>query len=202
MCSTPCATAASAARPAPTASRLGDYDIGLAVGLDKHPKGVHEDPALVGMPRWYAENGAPDDAVLRHEGQNRYIHDHGISQRRWRVANKNFRNGVLNPECVIPPQGDKCRGDLNSTHVELPVDAVHTLAPDEGAAAVVMCRADIATGTRQTRLPQGRRGAHPHLWRLRGQHHVRAGRGGRRAHRVRRPRHVSKRPVSHRKTST
>ena len=48
-----CATAACA-----DGIRLGDYDIGIAVGLDKHPRGAFtEDPALVGMPSWYAEKG-------------------------------------------------------------------------------------------------------------------------------------------------
>ncbi len=53
-----CATAASAAKACADGIRLGDYDIGIAIGLDKHPRGAFtEDPALVGMPRWYAENG-------------------------------------------------------------------------------------------------------------------------------------------------
>lgn len=54
-----CATAASAAKACADGIRLGDYDIGIAIGLDKHPRGgaFTEDPALVGMPRWYAENG-------------------------------------------------------------------------------------------------------------------------------------------------
>ena len=53
-----CATAASAAKACADGIRLGDYDIGIAVGLDKHPRGAFtEDPALVGMPSWYAENG-------------------------------------------------------------------------------------------------------------------------------------------------
>jgi acetyl-CoA acetyltransferase len=53
-----CATAASAAKACADGIRLGDYDIGIAIGLDKHPRGTFtEDPALVGMPSWYAENG-------------------------------------------------------------------------------------------------------------------------------------------------
>jgi acetyl-CoA C-acetyltransferase len=48
----------SAMEMAADAIRLGDYDIGIAVGMDKHPRGAFtEDPALVGMPSWYAENG-------------------------------------------------------------------------------------------------------------------------------------------------
>src|ERR1700756_539609 len=53
-----CATAASAAKTCADGIRLGDYDIGIAVGMDKHPRGAFtEDPALVGMPSWYAQNG-------------------------------------------------------------------------------------------------------------------------------------------------
>ena len=45
-----CATAASAAKACADGIRLGDYDIGIAIGLDKHPRGAFtEDPALVGM---------------------------------------------------------------------------------------------------------------------------------------------------------
>jgi len=53
-----CATAASATKLCADSIRLGDYDIGIAVGMDKHPRGAFtEDPALVGMPSWYAQNG-------------------------------------------------------------------------------------------------------------------------------------------------
>ncbi len=95
-----CATAASAAKACADGIRLGDYDIGIAIGLDKHPpRGAFtEDPALVGMPRWYAENGQYLTTQFFGMKANRYIHDHGISEETLaRVANKNFRNGVLNP---------------------------------------------------------------------------------------------------------
>src|ERR1700752_2597405 len=53
-----CATAASAAKACADGIRLGDYDIGLPPGLDKHPRGPFpEDPRLVGMPSRYAKNG-------------------------------------------------------------------------------------------------------------------------------------------------
>jgi acetyl-CoA acetyltransferase len=44
-----CATAASAAKACADGIRLGDYDIGIAIGLDKHPRGAFtEDPAWWG----------------------------------------------------------------------------------------------------------------------------------------------------------
>ena len=44
-----CATAASATKVCADGIRLGDYDIGIAVGMDKHPRG-----AFTEDPRWWA----------------------------------------------------------------------------------------------------------------------------------------------------
>jgi len=140
-----CATAASAAKTCADGIRLGDYDIGIAVGLDKHPKGAFtEDPALVGMPRWYAENGQYLTTQFFGMKANRYLHTHGISQRTLaKVANKNFRNGVLNPNAFRRKEISE-QEILDSAMLNYPLTQYMFCAPDEGAAAVVMCRADIA----------------------------------------------------------
>jgi acetyl-CoA C-acetyltransferase len=75
---------------------------------------------------------------------NRYLHEHGISQNTLaKVAAKNFRNGALNPNAFrrkpIPEEQI-----LNSPMLNYPLTQYMFCAPDEGAAAVVMCRADIA----------------------------------------------------------
>ena len=140
-----CATAASAAKVCADGIRLGDYDIGIAVGLDKHPRGAFtEDPALVGMPSWYAENGQYLTTQFFGMKANRYLHDHGISQETLaKVAAKNFRNGALNPNAFRrkPIAEEEI---LNSPMLNYPLTQYMFCAPDEGAAAVVMCRADIA----------------------------------------------------------
>jgi len=140
-----CATAASAAKACADGIRLGDYDIGIAVGLDKHPKGAFtEDPALVGMPRWYAENGQYLTTQFFGMKANRYLHSHGISQRTLaKVANKNFRNGALNPNAFRRKEISE-DDILGSAMLNYPLTQYMFCAPDEGAAAVVMCRADIA----------------------------------------------------------
>jgi acetyl-CoA acetyltransferase len=147
-----CATAASAAKTCADGIRLGDYDIGIAVGLDKHPKGAFtEDPALVGMPRWYAENGQYLTTKFFGMKANSYTHDHGISHRTLaRVVNKNLRNGALNPNAFRrkPIAEDDV---LNAPMLNYPLTQYMFCAPDEGAAAVVMCRADIAQ--RYTKKP-------------------------------------------------
>ena len=140
-----CATAASAAKACADGIRLGDYDVGIAIGLDKHPRGAFtEDPALVGMPRWYAENGQYLTTKFFGMKANRYLHDHGIPQATLaKVAAKNFRNGALNPNAFRrkPIPEDEI---LNSPMLNYPLTQYMFCAPDEGAAAVVMCRADIA----------------------------------------------------------
>ena len=175
-----CATAASAAKACADGIRLGDYDIGIAVGMDKHPRGAFtEDPALVGMPSWYAENGQYLTTQFFGMKANRYLHEHGISHETLaRVAAKNFRNGALNPNAFrrkpIPEEQI-----LNSPMLNYPLTQYMFCAPDEGAAAVVMCRADIAHRYTETGVPAGRGGADAPLRRLRGQHDVRPGRRGR-----------------------
>src|SRR6202008_3653868 len=140
-----CATAASAAKACADGIRLGDYDIGIAIGLDKHPRGAFtEDPGLVGMPSWYAENGQYLTTQFFGMKANRYLHDHGISTDTLaKVAAKNFRNGALNPNAFRrKPMSEEAI--LASPVLNHPLPQYMFRAPDEGAAAVVMCRADIA----------------------------------------------------------
>ncbi|ORA81004.1 acetyl-CoA acetyltransferase [Mycolicibacter kumamotonensis] len=127
-----CATAATATQVCADNIRSGKYDIGIAIGMDKHPRGAFtDDPAKLALPAWYAENGQFVTTKFFGMKANRYLHDHGISQATLaKVAAKNFRNGALNL--------------LNSTVLNYPLTQYMFCAPDEGAAAVVMCRGDIA----------------------------------------------------------
>ena len=140
-----CATAASATKACADTIRLGDYDIGIAVGMDKHPRGAFtDDPAKLALPQWYAQNGQFVTTKFFGMKANRYLHDHGITQETLaKVAAKNFRNGALNPNAFrrkpIPEEEI-----LNSPVLNYPLTQYMFCAPDEGAAAVIMCRADLA----------------------------------------------------------
>lgn len=140
-----CATAASATKACADGIRLGDYDIGIAVGMDKHPRGAFtEDPSLVGMPSWYAENGQYLTTQFFGMKANRYLHQHGIShQTLAKVVTKNLRNGERNPNAFRrKPMTEEAV--LNSPMLNYPLTQYMFCSPDEGAAAVIMCRADIA----------------------------------------------------------
>ena len=76
---------------------------------------------------------------------NRYMHDYGISKHALaRVAAKNYRNGSLNPNAFRrkPLTEDEI---LASPMLNYPLTQYMFCSPDEGAAAVLLCRAELAS---------------------------------------------------------
>jgi acetyl-CoA C-acetyltransferase len=140
-----CATAATAIQVCADTIRMGKYDIGIAIGMDKHPRGAFtDDPAKLALPQWYAENGQFVTTKFFGMKANHYLHKHGISQETLaKVAAKNYRNGELNPNAFRrkPISEDEI---LNSPVLNYPLTQYMFCAPDEGAAAVIMCRGDFA----------------------------------------------------------
>ena len=140
-----CRTVASAIQQTADTIRLGKYDLGVAVGMDKHPRGAFTaPPSMLGLPDWYGETGQFLTTKFFGMKANRYLHDHDISTRTLaKVAAKNYRNGSLNPNAFrrTPMSEDDI---LDSPVLNYPLTQYMFCVPDEGAAAVVMCRVDIA----------------------------------------------------------
>jgi acetyl-CoA C-acetyltransferase len=141
-----CATAATALQLAADAIRAGKVDIAVAVGMDKHDPGAFTaDPVDYGAPAWYGEMGYFLTTKFFGMKINRYMHDHGISHETLaRVAAKNFRNGSLNPNAFRRkpvPEEDI----LGARMLNYPLTQYMFCAPDEGAAAAVLCRASLAS---------------------------------------------------------
>ena len=140
-----CATSASAIEQTADGIRSGKYDIGIAVGTDKHPRGAFTaDPAMLGLPAWYAENGQFVTTQFFGMKISRYIRDHNISvETLAKVAAKNYRNGGLNEKAFRrkPISEEEI---LGAQMLNYPLTHYMFCAPDEGAAAVIMCRGDIA----------------------------------------------------------
>jgi len=140
-----CATAASAIQQTANALRAGSGNLAVAVGMDKHPRGSFKvDPTLVNMPTWYAENGQYVTTKFFGMKINRYMHDHGVSIGTLaKVAAKNYRNGALNAKAFRrKPVSEE--DILSAPVLNYPLTSYMFCAPDEGAAAVVMCRAEDA----------------------------------------------------------
>jgi acetyl-CoA C-acetyltransferase len=141
-----CATAATALQLTADAIRSGKYDVGVAVGMDKHdPGALTADPVAYSAPAWYGEMGYFLTTKFFGMKINRYMHDHGISHETLgRVAAKAYRNGALNPNAFRRkpvPEEDI----VGSRMLNYPLTQYMFCAPNEGAAAAVLCRADLAT---------------------------------------------------------
>ncbi|HMF04232.1 MAG TPA: thiolase family protein, partial [Acidimicrobiia bacterium] len=140
-----CATAASALSLAAQTIRLGEYDIGIAVGMDKHlPGAFSADPRLYACPSWYGELGHFVTTKFFGMKINKYMHDYGISRETLaKVAAKSYRNGSRNENAFRrkPLSEEEI---LASPMLNYPLTQYMFCSPDEGAAAVVLCKAEHA----------------------------------------------------------
>jgi acetyl-CoA acetyltransferase len=117
------------------------------VGFDKHPRGafsVGDDMEGLGLGPWYGKTGLAVNPQFFAMKTRRYMYDHGIgADCLTRVAVKNFKNGSLNPRAWR-------RKALSAEEIEAspmvcdPLRQYHFCSPSEGAAALVVCRADLA----------------------------------------------------------
>ena len=140
-----CATGGSALIAADAAIRSGQYDAGIVIGFDKHPRGAfNADPAERGIGAWYGETGLMLTTQFFGLKIQRYLHDHGIKPDVLAmIAEKAFRNGTLNPNAWR-------RKALSAAEIAAAPMISHPLtqymfcSPGEGAVALVLCRDDKA----------------------------------------------------------
>ncbi|RAV02799.1 thiolase family protein [Mycolicibacter senuensis] len=140
-----CATGNSLLTLAARDVALGEADIAVGVGLDKHPRGAFgADPSVSGLPQWYGDQGMFLTTHYFGTKIMRYMHDHGVSEQTLaRVAAKNFANGALAPH-AWRRKPMSTEAILASPVVNAPLRQYMYCNPNEGAAAVVVCRAEVA----------------------------------------------------------
>lgn len=139
-----CATGGSALFSAVNAIRAGSAQIALAVGFDKHPRGAFDPrPAEWGLPEGYGEAGLMVTTQFFGAKISRYMREHAISSDTLaRVAEKAYRNGVLNPNAWRREAIDAATIGA-ADMVNDPLTRYMFCSPGEGAAAVIV--ADAAT---------------------------------------------------------
>ena len=140
-----CATGGTSLQVAAQSIRLGEADVAMAIGMDKHPRGAFAaDPSVVGLPAWYGQTGLFLTTHFFGMKINRYMRLHGIScETLGKVAAKNLYNGSITPE-AWRRKPLAVEDILAAPVVNYPLTQFMYCNPDEGAAAVVLCRADIA----------------------------------------------------------
>ena len=142
-----CATGGNLLLSAANAITAGAGDIAIAVGMDKHPRGafsVGDTLESIGLGQWYGETGLALNPQYFAMKTQRYMHDHGITEDcLHRTAVKAFENGARTDHAwrrkAIPYEEI-----ASASMVCDPLRKFHFCSPSEGAAAVILCRADIA----------------------------------------------------------
>ncbi|MBX5488826.1 MAG: thiolase family protein [Mycolicibacterium hassiacum] len=160
-----CATGSSSLISAVQAVSSGAAEIAVVVGFDSHPRGAFTiDPAAMGLGQWYGAVGLALTSQFFALKIRRYLHEHDLPERLLaKVAAKAFRNGSLNP--LAWRRKPLSEDDINaSMMLSDPLRQYMLCSPNDGAAALVLCRADrarefsphpvyIAAATVRTRRP-------------------------------------------------
>lgn len=134
-----CATGGSAMFGAYSTIKSGEFDLGLAVGFDKHPRGSFSPlPADWGLPDWYGETGLMLTTQFFAMKIQRYMSLYGITPPMLgAVAEKAFANGVLADHAWRREAVD-IDTILNSQMVSDPLTKFMFCSPGEGAVALLL----------------------------------------------------------------
>jgi acetyl-CoA acetyltransferase len=140
-----CATGGSALFSAYNTIRSGVFELGIAVGFDKHERGAFRvNTKGSGLGDWYGASGLALTTQFFGMKINRYMHEYGITQDTLgKVAAKAFRNGSLNPMAWRRKPISE-QEVLDSPMLSYPLTQYMFCNPGEGGVALILCRADKA----------------------------------------------------------
>ena len=137
-----CASGGAALRQAVLAIKSGECDVVLVLGAEKMPRGFM-DPRMI-YNDWQIEMGMSLNPGYWSMRAMRHMHEFGTTDLQIaKIAFKNHNNSVHNPNAMY----QKAFGldeILNSPLVCDPIRRLEICAPDDGAAAVVVCSDDYA----------------------------------------------------------
>lgn len=134
-----CATGGSSLAAAQQAIASGMYDLALAVGFDKHPRGAfNADPKSYGLPEWYGQTGMMLTTQFFALKIQRYMQLHGISRETLgRVAEKAFHNGAKTPHAWRRSEID-LETIMNAPMINDPLTKYMFCSPSEGGVALIL----------------------------------------------------------------
>lgn len=137
-----CASGGVALRQAVLSIESGAHDMVMVLGVEKMPKGFM-DPAI-SYERWQIEMGMDINPAYWAIRAKHHMHEYGTTDLQIaKVAFKNHRNSVKNPYAMYQKEFtlDQIQ---NSTMVCDPIRLLEICAPNDGAAAVILCSAKKA----------------------------------------------------------
>lgn len=134
-----CATGGSSLLSAYWAIKSGEFDLGVAVGFDKHARGAfNRAPAVYGLPQWYADTGLMMTVQFFGMKIRRYMAFNGITEKSLGlVAAKAYKNGSLAPHAWRREPVD-LDVIMRSDMVCDPLRKLMFCSPGEGGAALIL----------------------------------------------------------------
>jgi acetyl-CoA acetyltransferase len=134
-----CATGGSSLLSGYWAIKSGEFDLGVVIGFDKHPRGAfNADPEASGLPRWYGETGMMLTTQFFAMKIRRYMELHGISDTTLgRVAVKAYENGTVTPHAWRRSPVD-LETIMGSQMLSDPLTKFMFCSPAEGGVALVL----------------------------------------------------------------
>ena len=140
-----CATGGSALLSAYSAIKSDQYDLGVAVGFDKHPRGAfNSDPRASGLETWYGDIGLMITTQFFGMKIQKYMHDHGIAPEvLGKIAQKAFHNGSLNPNAWRRDEVDMDT-IMNSMMLSNPLTKFMFCSPAEGGVSLILASDKVA----------------------------------------------------------
>jgi acetyl-CoA C-acetyltransferase len=137
-----CAAGVTCLDLAQTAVKAGKYDAVLALGVEKMPRGFMN-PELI-FEKWQCQMGLSQNPAYWAMNAKRHMHDYGTTTEQIaKVAEKNHRNSVNNPYAMYQNE-ISLKDILNSPVINDPITLFMICAPNEGAAAAIVCNEKIA----------------------------------------------------------
>ena len=137
-----CASGGSALSNACLQVSSGAVDFALAVGAEKMPRGFMDPSQL--YPEWQIKMGLSQNPMYWALKARRHMAEYGTTlEQLAKVAFKNHRNSVHNPNAMYQ-KAFSIDEILNSRKVNDPITLLMICAPNEGAAAAIVCPKEMA----------------------------------------------------------
>jgi acetyl-CoA C-acetyltransferase len=140
-----CATGGSALFSVYNTIKSGAFDVGIAIGYDKHERGAFRvNTKSSGLGDWYGASGMALTTQFFGMKINRYMHEYGISNSTLgKIGEKAFRNGAKNPMAWRRQPLSEAEV-LESAMLSYPLTQYMFCSPGEGGVALILARADRA----------------------------------------------------------
>jgi acetyl-CoA acetyltransferase len=136
-----CAAGGVALKTGYQAIAHGEYDIVLAVGFEKMPRGFIVSPRFQ---EWERQMGLGVNPIWMALAARRHMAEYGTTvDQLAKISVKSHRNGTLNPNAMYQ-KALSYEEILNSPMVCDPLHLLMLCAPNEGAAAAILCSKDKA----------------------------------------------------------